>query len=332
MFTALRTIFHPEGYHGRNVKPPYFEGWFYKLVDASGKQCLAIIPGISLHRDQALNHAFIQILHGESGASLYHRVPVSQFSAETFSLGQSIGSNHFNSRGIQLDIAEPGWRLAGSLSFGPFTPWPVSLRSPGAMGWYAWAPLMQCYHGVISFDHSLAGTLAFNDQVIDFSSGRGYIEKDWGKSFPRAYIWLQSNHFAAQGSSFMASLAIIPWLRGAFPGFIVGLYHRHHLYRLATYTGAVLEKLVIGEQEILLGLRDRNYRLIVEAQRAHAGLLQAPTADGMTGRIAETLGGRIFLRLEHPASRRTIFEESGVHAGIDAAGDLQALLALCRRS
>ncbi|MCK7537696.1 MAG: tocopherol cyclase family protein [Marinilabiliales bacterium] len=32
-------------------------------------------------------------------------------------------------------------------------------------------------------------------KMADFSGGRGYIEKDWGHSFPSAYVWMQSNHF-----------------------------------------------------------------------------------------------------------------------------------------
>lgn len=29
---------------------------------------------------------------------------------------------------------------------------------------------------------------------MDFSGGRGYIEKDWGQSFPAAWVWLQINY------------------------------------------------------------------------------------------------------------------------------------------
>jgi hypothetical protein len=328
MFKAIRSIFHPEGYHGRDRKPPFFEGWFYKLADASGRHRLAVIPGVARHREPELNHAFIQVLDGENCDSRYHRFPIGQFSAADFHLEQSIGPNRFNSSGLELDIDEPEWRIRGKITFGPFTPWPVTPRSPGIMGWYAWVPFMECYHAVVSLDHEINGSLILNGRTIDFSNGRGYLEKDWGRAFPHAYIWLQSNHFPASGTSFMASVAIIPWLRSSFPGFIIGLRHQHRLYRFATYTGALLETLEIGDQEIILQLRDRRHRLFVQAQRAKGGLLYGPTVDGMTSRIAETLGGTISLRLDLIGGRETILEQTGIHAGIDAAGDLAKLLTM----
>jgi len=328
----MRSILHPQGYHGLYQKPPFFEGWFYKCVDASGRHRLAIIPGIALHQDPDQDHAFIQILDGTNGRSLYHRFPINRFKAHPLHLDQQIDANRFDQQGITLDIKTPEWLVQGKLSFGPFTPWPVSLCSPGIMGWYAWVPFMECYHGVVSLDHDLSGSLNLNGQEIDFSHGRGYIEKDWGRSFPHAYIWLQSNHFSLTGTSFMASVAIIPWLRSSFPGLIIGLYHQHRLYRFATYTRAMLEDLEISDQEILLQIRDRRHRLYVRAQAATTGLLHAPTQQGMLGRIAETLSGKIFLRLSRIGKEQPILEQTGLHAGIDAAGDLQALLKLYHRS
>ena len=36
--------------------------------------------------------------------------------------------------------------------------WPVKVTSPGAMGPYAFVPFMECYHGVVSMDHTPAAT------------------------------------------------------------------------------------------------------------------------------------------------------------------------------
>jgi len=62
------------------------------------------------------------------------------------------------------------------------------------MGWYTWVPRMDCYHGLFSFSDSLQGTLTLKGKVMDFFGGRGYIEKDWGQSFPAAWVWLQNNY------------------------------------------------------------------------------------------------------------------------------------------
>ena len=63
------------------------------------------------------------------------------------------------------------------------------------MGWYSFVPFMECNHGIVSVNHDLYGEISVNGNVIDFNNGKGYIEKDWGVSFPEAWIWIQSNNF-----------------------------------------------------------------------------------------------------------------------------------------
>jgi hypothetical protein len=80
-------------------------------------------------------------------------------------------------------------------------------------------------------------------ESIDFNNGRGYIEKDWGQSFPEAYVWMQSNHFSSQGISIKASVASIPWIGKSFTGFITGVWVHNRLYRFTTYNQTRLIKL-----------------------------------------------------------------------------------------
>ena len=62
---------------------------------------------------------------------------------------------------------------------------------------------MECYHGILSMNHSISGDLIINNKKINFNSGRGYTEKDWGHSFPLGYVWMQSNHFSNKNISFL---------------------------------------------------------------------------------------------------------------------------------
>ena len=160
------------------------------------------------------------------------------------------------------------------------------------MGWYAYVPFMECYHGVVSFDHSIKGTLEVDGTRVDYTGGRGYIEKDWGQSFPKAWIWMQSNHFATAGTCVTASVAVIPWLGSAFNGFIAGLWHRGRLYRFATYTGAKLERQEVTDRQVVLHYVDHRrdgYRLEIEATRASGGLLHSPERTAMLQRVMESL-------------------------------------------
>ena len=149
------------------------------------------------------------------------------------------------------------------------------------MGWYSWVPFMECYHGVLSLDHVLLGSLEVCGQKIDFAGGRGYIEKDWGRSFPSAWVWMQTNHFEEPGTSLTASVAVIPWLFRSFRGTIVGLWHKGRLYRFATYTGARIKHLSITQDEVNWTLEDRRHRLEIRATRVSSGSLRGPSQVDM---------------------------------------------------
>lgn len=332
MIRFLRQTLSPDGYHGHGLAPPFFEGWYYKLVDASQQHRWAIIPGIFLSQDPARHHAFVQVLDGRTGRATYHRYGAEEFWAGKGALELCIGPNRFTAEALSLDIDAADLSIRGALRFDNLTPWPVTVASPGIMGWYAWVPFMECYHGVVSLDHGIEGRLVVNDRPTDLTGGRGYIEKDWGRSFPSAWIWFQSNHFEQPGTSLTASVAIIPWVRRSFPGFIIGLWHDGVLYRFATYTGARIEKLDITGEQVDWVVRDRRYRLEMQATRAEGGLLQAPTSQDMGRRIAETLSATVRMALYELGHGRPHLLASGTgrHAGLEAAGDLAELRAMIR--
>jgi hypothetical protein len=328
-YARLRSTLFPDRYHGDSGARPFFEGWYYKLVDPTERHRFAVIPGVSRGEDPGRDHAFVQILDGATGRVEYVEYPLGQFAASPDRFDISVGPSRFTDRWISLAVDRPGCEARGELTFHGVVPWPVTLASPGIMGWYAWLPFMECYHGVVSLDHEIAGTLAILGETVDFTGGRGYSEKDWGQAFPAGYVWFQCNHFERPGTSLTASIAVIPWLGGAFPGFIVGLWHAGRLYRFATYTGASIERLEIGDHEIAWTIRDRTHRLELLLARATGGILHAPTTISMDRRVVETLGATARVRLSETLPRsRVVFEGAGRHGGLEAAGDLRRLIDL----
>jgi tocopherol cyclase len=318
----IKTILTPGAYHGTKRKPPFFEGWYYKLISADESQKVAIIPGVILGRDA---HAFIQVLNGVDGTSAYHTFPLGSFQGNPMRFSLEVGENRFDDHHLILNIDRAEGQLKGEIQLGPLNPWPVTWRSPGIMGWYAWIPRMECYHGVLSFNHALEGALTFNGKAMDFNSGRGYIEKDWGQSFPAAWVWFQSNHFKNVSACITASIAIIPWAGSAFRGFIAGLWLDGKLYRFATYTGAKVETLDITDDRVTWVLQNHRYRLSLIATRDQGGLLRGPTRVDMGRRVPETLNASVQVQLK-TLPGELLFEGYGTHAGLEVVGDLPRLL------
>ena len=322
LVTFVRGVMHPEAFHGQGRNRNFFEGWYLKLVSADAKQRWAVIPGLFRGPDSKA-FAFVQVLDGQTGRSWFHQYPATDFEAASNRFEVRVGDNYFDSDGIRLNLPQ----LKGQLRFAsPLDPWPVTFREPGIMGWYGMVPFMECFHGVVSFGHNLAGTLEVEGERKSFDAGRGYIEKDWGRAFPAGYIWMQSNHFVNDSdASFVGSVAIIPWLTGAFRGYIVGLKHGGKLHRWATYNGSTEIKLEVDDSFVRWSLDGRDGSLEILAERKAGGLLHAPLRTAMYQRVEETMLSTVTL-LHKDNNGKVLFEDQGLFAGMEIFGDLERLL------
>jgi hypothetical protein len=224
-------------------------------------------------------------------------------------------------------VRADGLELVGNITYtSPLDGWPVKATSPGAMGPYAFVPFMECYHGVVSFGHGLTGQVSFNGTEVDLDAGRGYIEKDWGKGFPAGYLWMHSNHFDNPGTSIMASLALIPWMRGTFRGILIGLKHQGRLFVFATYNQSRTKHIGVDDKRVRWTVaRPDGYRLEITAERAEGALLHAPIRSEMHKRVEETLNARLRVRLVAPDGS-TLLDDVGELAGLEVHGDITRLI------
>jgi tocopherol cyclase len=313
-------------YHGFGRHSRFFEGWYFKCASRTGDAVYAVIPGVSFGSDGD-QHAFIQIVDGLRRTSSYHRYSMDQFASARHGFAIRIGPNEFSLDHLSLDVAGDV-PVRGKLRFSAVHPWPVRLLSPGIMGWYALIPAMECYHGVLSFNHQLDGSLSVAGRDINFTDGRGYIEKDWGRSFPKAWVWTQTNHFTEPDACLTASVARIPWLGSSFTGHIVGLWLRGQLYRFATYTGARVSRLAITADEVTFTVEDSRYALEIRCRRQDGAVLSAPRDGEMTGRIVEALTAiaDVCLSAKQKGGLIRVFSDTGRLAGLEVAGDVGLLL------
>ncbi len=324
----VRGVRHPEAFHGSGKTHDFFEGWYIKLVSPDGSQRWAVIPGIfrgvKAGDAAAVDTAFVQVLDGQTGRSWFHEYPTDQFHAATDRFDVTVGGNHFSSTGVTLNLPQ----LTGSITYStPLEPWPVTLTSPGIMGWYGLVPFMECFHGIVSFGHGLAGTLSIEGQPTSFDGGRGYIEKDWGRAFPAGYVWMHSNHFSTDTeASLVASVAIIPWLGGAFRGYIIGLRHGGRLYKWTSYNRSHEQALSVDDTHVRWSVFGPDGRLEIVAERAAGGLLHAPLRAAMYRRVEETM--LAIIRVRHSDARgHTVWEDTGTIACMEIFGEVDRLVA-----
>ena len=314
----ISKLFNPEVFQGKYKNKNYFEGWYYKIVDKNEKNSFAFIPGIAFDKE-GKSHSFIQIIDSLEYNTEYFKFPTSDFTYSETELDVMVEINRFTRNSIDIHLGEMKYPVEGNLTFHDIEAFPKKLTSPGIMGPFSFAPFMECYHGVVNIHHRIEGKLMINGKEVDFTDGYGYIEKDWGRSFPKWWVWMQCNHFKEKNNSLMFSIAKIPWIGYHFTGFLSFLKIKDEMYLFATYTGAKIKHLEYKDGIIDILVEDKKYSLSIKGEYKKSGVLKAPKNGLMERKISESISSNVRVILKDKKGR-IIFEDYGENAGLEVVG------------
>lgn len=290
-------------FHGKRRKRQYFEGWYLKHQNR--ERAISFIPAFHI-KEKGQRSASIQIITKEQ--SVVVPFPSNQFFAEENRFCCKIGKNIFSEKGISVDIETEAFSVKGKLLYGNF-------REPESdvMGIFSKIPFLQCNHGVLSFAHSLRGALKIQGETVNFGGGTGYIEKDWGSSFPEAYLWTQCSWFDRGECSIMVSVADIPFVGTHFNGCICTIYFHGREYRLATYKGVKI--LQSSSREIILLQDDMKVQVRLLEERGNK--LKAPVKGAMDREILESLACKVHYAFEKGG--RMLFDFTSESASFESS-------------
>lgn len=306
-------------FKGKLTKKSYFEGWYFKMVSKDLNKTLSLIPGVSLNKTDP--HAFIQVIYYNKTNKLnniytdYIRYDIDAFSYWKELMEVRIGDSIFSPTYVHLDIRSKDTVLTGEISYNEHQLIKTNLLSPSVMGIFSYVPRMECYHSIVSMNHHTDGVIQLNEETLDFHEAKGYIEKDYGTSFPINYIWAQSNSFKDTNTSIIFSIATVPFLGMKFKGLITVLRYKHKEYRFATYNFAKVKHMLIKENLVELALKRGKYKLKLEISIDETKDLSSPKAGVMSQTIKEGLSGKIMLSLYK--RDHLIYEDIGNPAGVE---------------
>lgn len=111
-----------------------------------------------------------------------------------------------------------------------------------------------------------------------------------------------------------------------FRGFLGGLWVGGQLYRFATYTGAVIERIQVlhsvggGSVGAEIVIRTAQHRLELNAtgNHANAAVLYGPAPGGrFVPYVREMLGAELRVRLTSRSDGTVLFDAIGLHAGFE---------------
>lgn len=320
---------NPDLYHGQDQYTNFFEGWYFKLVDSTAKYALAFIPGISRAEDILDHHCFIQVINLIDHTYHYFRYNVNDFYSNCRYLKVNIGLNEFSQNKININLKNETGEISGVIYLGPPQKWPDTKLNPGSMGFYNHLSFMECYSQVCALDGIIEqGHLKINGQQIDFSNGKYYIEKNWGKSFPSSWVWIQSNNFADNRATVTCSLATIPFpIIKEFRGFLIGVTVDNQFYSFTTMNRSSLT-LNIYDGDILLHATHKHISLILKTKSRPEDFVTClgPKNGKMVPLVDETLLGEVEMTLLDSKHNRILYHGIGKACGIEYGGEQMKLM------
>ena len=300
-------LFQGEKYLTQNKN--YFEGWYFK--NSNKEKGISFIPGINIEKN--ISKAFIQVLTNDISYFINYNIKDFKFTYNPFSI--KIGDNFFSKDGIHIDIKDKNLKIYGDIKYYNATNIKTSLINPNIMGPFSYIPFMECNHAILSMQSKANGKIYINEDKIEFNNDNGYIEKDWGISFPKSYIWCQGNNFRKSDASFMLSLANIPLKAFEFKGIICVLLIGNKEYKFTTYNNTKILEYKVNNNTLDIKLKKGNYFFNIRSKLDRGQKLFAPVNGKMSKDIFESISATITIILKQ--NSKTIFYDESINCGLE---------------
>ena len=302
-------IFQGEKYLDTNKN--YFEGWYFK--NTNKESGISFIPGININENE--RKAFIQVITNKESYYVNYSIEEFKFSDDPFCV--KIGKNLFSKTNLHIDIDDrkQNLKINGDIKYTNSKNIKTNFLNPNIMGPFSYIPFMECNHAILCMKNKIYGKININGNKINFDDGIGYIEKDWGCSFPKNYIWCQANNFKNSKASFMLSIADIPFKAFNFRGVICDLIIEDNEYKFATYNNSKIIKYNINDKYLNITLKKGEYNINIKSKYDKGLNLKAPVKGKMDKYIFENINSKIDITLKKDS--QIIFEDTSYNCGLE---------------
>jgi hypothetical protein len=195
--------YKPNSIRGNFERNKYFEGWFQKVYSKEHNASFILIYGYATQNSDD-HFGFLQVLvpDQEPEIAYFPKYEVScDIEQHIFRLGHNLltkESIHINTHSFSIDL-----KLKNLHPLRTFK---------NSMGYAYFIPNLPCYHSVLTTAQNVSGEIQHNGVYYSLNNGMGYLEKNWGTTFPESYFWIHAVDPNNPARSLLFSKAKIVWL------------------------------------------------------------------------------------------------------------------------
>lgn len=199
--------YKPSSLRGNFERSKFFEGWFQKVFSTQHNASFLFIYGYAT-RNSNDKFGFLQVLIPNQTPEIVY-FPKDEVSCDVDHHIFRMGNNMFTTESIRVSTSDLGIDLK-LLNTHP-------VRSfKNSMGYTYYIPNLPCYHSVLNISQTVSGEIQHKGQCYVLDNEMGYLEKNWGASFPERYFWVHAVDPNDPGVSLLFSRAEIMWLGKTF--------------------------------------------------------------------------------------------------------------------
>ncbi|MDY0060557.1 MAG: tocopherol cyclase family protein [Myxococcota bacterium] len=326
-FPGLGRLDGFQGRQGPDSSPaPWFEWWYYKgVVPATGDAFYlaygVVNPGDE-QRQWPASQAFVTFGWPRRGIFVTRPLPPAEFAASRTTTAVRID-------GCQ---ATPE-RLQGRLQAGGHAvSWDLSIENHWSFHATSWVPL---FPGISNIhwhpggaDLSLTGTVVADGGELRLAGAPGYHDHNWGRFFPRWWLWIACNAFAGHPGTALVVGGGLPALFCRFEGepvVCLGVRHAGEVHALRTiHLHRTRLEAVPGGWRVEATGPTRRISLLATAAPGSYFPIDLPKPTGGLFCNRETLTGHVALTLEERTRLgrwRTRLQATSELAGIELGTD-----------
>jgi tocopherol cyclase len=331
------------GYHWNDVDPNFFEGWYFRVTLPKFRESFAFM--YSIEDPLGVNHrsgGAAQILGIDEQYLMSSFPNVRKFWADKNSLGLghwgetslAIEPQLLPAEEFDLKISQ-GYQITTTLNQGALPEhncrW--CYQTVPVYGWGQPQQPQQATAGLLSYlsifepgwqilmAHGLAtGWIEWQGKRYDFTNAPAYSEKNWGRSFPQKWFWVNCNSFSdTVGLAITAGGGRRKVLWTTEEVGMIGIHYRDKFYEFVPWNSQMSWQIKPwGEWRIQASNSEFQVELIGTTDLPGT-MVNTPTEQGLVMCCRDTLKGLLSIDLR-TLQGKEIIKASSNNAGLEVGG------------
>jgi|GEM_PF-444271 len=289
------SIYKPSSLQGSFDRKKYFEGWFHKIYSEKYKASFILIYGYTTG-NSTKKFGFIQV-HIPNQKVLIMYFDKNEVFCDPNRHVVRMGEHILTTNKIDINTKEIGIQLhlTNNQSIPTFK---------NSMGYSYVIPNLTCYHAILNKSHLVSGEIRTANTSFALDQDMGYLEKNWGTSFPENYIWLHAVDPADAKVNLLFSQAEIKWMGSTFFRHLGYLNFENEYIDLRLLKNSIVSSSFVSSEKQVIHISSKLIELEISIVLGEQVLFKGPEDGALRRDIIHYTDALIEVKLKQNAGIR----------------------------